>query len=460
LNLITCPSTSLCVAADSSGNVVTSTDPAGGAKTWSLTHVDDNTSGVCGSNACFQGISCPSASFCAAVDSAGYIFTTTDPAAADVADWSSARISGETDLTGVSCPSVSLCVAVDNEGDVLTSTSPTSGASAWHAERVDAGPCPAVYCHGIKHGPPDRTLDTISCPSVSLCVAGDWDGDVVTSSNPTGGTAAWSVTHVDSNLAAGLTGKDPQTAIVSVACPSVSLCLASDEVGEVLTAQSPAGGASAWRSSRATPRIPAAPEPDSLLSLTCPAVSLCVGLHFPTEVALTYHPPSGVEWERIVVDPAGDLNAISCPTASLCLAVDRAGDVIVGRLASPTRHQIRRLLRSEVAPHGKTPPIGSLSGRSSFSLSLDLPAAGHVRVRWLFPIRGVRRHSHALPGLIVGRGQADLTAGTNTTINLVLARSTIPRLHRRGPIRLVAEAVFSPPNNRPIRVTEPFTLGR
>src|SRR5580704_8864875 len=216
LSLISCPSSSLCVAADSSGNVLTSTNPAGGANTWSLAHVDDNTSGACGgSNACFQGISCPSASFCAGVDSAGYVFTTTDPAAGAAA-WSSAKISGEHDLTAVSCPSASLCVAVDNEGNVITSTSPTSGASAWHAERIDEGPCPAVSCDVIgQHAPPERTLDTISCPSVSLCVAGDWDGDVVTSSNPTGGTDAWSVAHVDSNFTYGGTnGKNTQVEIV------------------------------------------------------------------------------------------------------------------------------------------------------------------------------------------------------------------------------------------------------
>ncbi len=475
LSLISCPSSSLCVAADSSGNVLTSTDPAGGANTWSLAHVDGNTSGACsGSNPCFQGISCPSESFCAGVDSAGYVFTTTDPAAGAAA-WSSAKISGEYDLTAVSCPSASLCVAVDNEGNVITSTSPTSGASAWHTEKIDEGPCPTVYCKNIKAQlPPVRTLDTISCPSASLCVAGDWDGDVVTSSNPTGGTDAWSVAHVDSNLISGaVVGKAAQAEIVSVSCPSVSLCVASDGVGEVLTSQNPTGGASAWRSSRATPRLSAlstAPDLTTPISLTCPTASLCTGLYSPAEVALTYQPLSGVEWERVVVDPTGELNAISCPAASLCLAVDRTGDVIVGRLGDvivggpaspnrrlPTRRQIRRLLRAEITPHGRTQTIGGLSGRRAFPLSLHLPVAGHVQVRWLFPMPSARHRSHRL---LIGHGQADLTAGTSTTIHLVLARSAIARLHRKGRIRLLAEAIFSPPHSQPITVTKPFALTR
>jgi hypothetical protein len=478
LSLISCPSSSLCVAADSSGNVLTSTDPADVANTWSLAHVDDNISEACGFNACFQGISCPSESFCAGVDSAGYVFTTTDPAAGAAADWSSAKISGERDLTAVACPSASLCAAVDNEGNVLTSTSPTSGASAWHTEKIDEGPCPTVYCKNIKAQlPPVRTLDTISCPSASLCVAGDWDGDVVTSSNPTGGSDAWSVTHVDSNLVSGGTvGKPTQAEIVSVSCPSESLCFASDGVGEVLTSQNPTGGASAWRSSRATPRVPApTPGPDltSPISLTCPTVSLCAGLYSPTEVALTYQPLSGVEWERVAVDPTRELNAISCPTASLCLAVDRTGDVIVGRLApsthvtagppasptrpSPTRRQIRRLLRAEITPQGRTQTIGGLSSRRAFPLMLNLPVAGHVRVRWLVPMPSAHHRSRQL---LIGHGQADLTAGTSTTIHLVLARSAIARLHRKGRIRLLAEAVFSPPHSQPITVTKPFALGR
>jgi hypothetical protein len=34
-------------------------------------------------------------------------------------------------LQGVSCPSISLCVAIDQEGDVVTSTDPTGGAATW-----------------------------------------------------------------------------------------------------------------------------------------------------------------------------------------------------------------------------------------------------------------------------------------------------------------------------------------
>jgi hypothetical protein len=38
---------------------------------------------------------------------------------------------GETSLSTISCPSVSLCVAADGQGELVTSTDPARGASTW-----------------------------------------------------------------------------------------------------------------------------------------------------------------------------------------------------------------------------------------------------------------------------------------------------------------------------------------
>jgi hypothetical protein len=42
LTSVSCPSASLCVAGDQSGNILTSTNPTGGVGAWSLVHVDDS----------------------------------------------------------------------------------------------------------------------------------------------------------------------------------------------------------------------------------------------------------------------------------------------------------------------------------------------------------------------------------------------------------------------------------
>jgi hypothetical protein len=60
----------------------------------------------------------------------------------------------------------------------------------------------------------------MSCPSVSLCVAGDDDGNMLTSTNPFRHGSSWSLRHVD--------GGRP---ILGLSCPSVSLCIAFDNRG-------------------------------------------------------------------------------------------------------------------------------------------------------------------------------------------------------------------------------------
>ncbi len=306
---------------------------------------------------------------------------------------------------------------------------------------------------------------------MSLCVAGDWDGDVVTSTDPTGAGNAWSVAYVDHNVESGLTGLDPQASIGEVSCPSVSFCVASDPTGEVLTSQDPTGGASAWRLRRATPRLLGAPEPASLHSLVCPSMSFCAGLRSAlstnselssSEVALTYDPLNGAEWARVVIDRVGSLNAISCPTYSLCVAVDGAGNVVVGRVQPPpTRAQIQALLRTEITPRGNASPIGDLLRHRGFSFAFDPPAPGRVRIRWLLLPAAANLGSRHSRALLIARGQRNCPKeGESAPITLRLTKAGISVLRHRNHVRLTAEAVFTPSGGRSVTATERFTLRR
>src|SRR4029453_10415951 len=96
--------------------------------------------------------------------------------------WSSAKpiyhqppFTASSDFQDVSCPSPSLCVAVDGDGNVVSSTQPTASASAWKVTRVPGRP----------------RFGHISCPSRSLCVAVGANGVVATSRHPTGGGRRW-----------------------------------------------------------------------------------------------------------------------------------------------------------------------------------------------------------------------------------------------------------------------------
>jgi hypothetical protein len=133
-------------------------------------------------SAAIQGLSCPTASLCVGV-SGQTVVTSTNPTGGAPA-WTATSVDGTTALTSVSCTTTptTLCVAGDFSGNLLTATNPTGNMAAdWTAAAADSG----------------HLLKGVSCQSASLCVAGDSGGNVVTATNPTGGAAAWTVTHLE-----------------------------------------------------------------------------------------------------------------------------------------------------------------------------------------------------------------------------------------------------------------------
>jgi hypothetical protein len=186
--------------------VASSTDPAGGAATWTaftLPTGDD-----------LVGVSCASAAFCAAVDGAGDLYTSSDPAAGAGA-WAATTLDLDGHLlTGIACPAADECLASADGGEILSSTDPTGGPAGWTTTQAD----------------PDFSYSPqgISCPSTSFCVAFDDAGNVLTSTDPTGGASAWDVTKVDSSSddAGALDG--------AVTCASTQFCMLVDQAGNAL----------------------------------------------------------------------------------------------------------------------------------------------------------------------------------------------------------------------------------
>src|ERR1700722_10814729 len=79
------------------------------------------------------------------------------------------------------------------------------------------------------------TVTELSCPAVSLCVAGDDDGNMLMSTNPFRHGSSWRLRHVG--------GKRP---ILGLSCPSVSLCVAVDNGGDVFVSTGLARMGSSW----------------------------------------------------------------------------------------------------------------------------------------------------------------------------------------------------------------------
>jgi hypothetical protein len=159
---------------DANGNVLTSSNPTGGAAAWTTILVD-NPSPDISTRGGLDDVSCASIGLCVVVDVNGNVVTSTNPLGG--AGWTLANVDGRNELRGVSCPSVSLCVAVDADGNgnAVTSTNPTGGASAWTVAHVDGS----------------NVLNGVSCPTSTLCVAVDAIGNVII------GTAALATTVQD-----------------------------------------------------------------------------------------------------------------------------------------------------------------------------------------------------------------------------------------------------------------------
>jgi hypothetical protein len=345
LGPISCPSTSLCVAVDSNGRVLTSTNPTGGATAWSVTRVLPLVSGgepsdrllqlscptstlcvaltlqgvlsttdpTAGANAWGisdfttvtppTSLSCPTASFCAAVNNQGNLWTTGNPAGG-WSGWAMTTIPSATGTTGISCSSSSLCVAIDSQGDVFTSSSPASAAS-WIKTNVDS----------------TNELLAISCSvSPASCVAVDGAGQVIVSQNPGAITPTWSVIGLS-----GVVGLD------GITCTTDGgLCLAIDQFGHVAASTNPSGGVGAWTVTTQ--------DTSGFGGVACPSDLACVATD-GGNILSTASPTAATanSWSRSYVDGRNPLSDGSCPSAGLCLAVDQAGNVLT--TSTPLDHQ-------------------------------------------------------------------------------------------------------------------------
>jgi hypothetical protein len=218
-------------------------------------------------------------------------FTVPTIASATGLAWNVTNVDGAIGIGSISCPTESLCAAVSPQG-VITSTNPTGGAGAWTVTNVGS-----------------EYLSDISCPTVSLCVAVDRNRHVVTSTNPTGGAGAWTVFSVNG----------PTEFLLSVSCPTVSLCVAVDLHGDVLTSTNPTGGESAWTATKVDGDNP-------IYDISCPTVSLCVAVDWHGDTVTSTNPTGGAGAWNVTDVYDYVLEAISCPSVSLCVVV--SGDVV------------------------------------------------------------------------------------------------------------------------------------
>jgi alpha-tubulin suppressor-like RCC1 family protein len=275
LTSISCPMPTFCIAVDVQGNAYAGTMTAPtNPISWSTPNKID-TGNV------FQAVSCVDTTYCAAVDSAGNVFTTSDSGST----WTDDSVYPGNRLTGISCPTVGFCMAVGVNGTVWASTNAFTQTPTWTPDMIEAS---------------NHTFDSVSCVSVSWCAAvdGDNDGFIYNSGN-------WSSQET---VGPGLAG------YASVSCVSTSYCLAVGD-GSAVTYT----GGDSWN-----PALIFAGDPnlrsDSCVINTTSGAPQCVAVDGGN--SFTY---DGSSWSYLDFDGPNPVQSISCPTVSLCEAIDVYG---------------------------------------------------------------------------------------------------------------------------------------
>jgi hypothetical protein len=156
-------------------------------------------------------VSCPSASFCTAVDYGPNVVTFNGTS------WSKpSAVAPGSYLQAVSCASASFCVAIDRKGNALTFDGVT-----WSAP-VNADP------NGLSMGEGGISWPVVSCPANDFCAAVDGnDGDLVTFDG-----SGWSAPVTIDSKAANSDQGPVLIFLMSVSCRSARFCVAGDSSGD------------------------------------------------------------------------------------------------------------------------------------------------------------------------------------------------------------------------------------
>ena len=298
LNDVVCPSVSHCYAVGGSspygtgpGSIIASTD---GGITWKTLDVTPDI--------WLASIACPSSTNCiAAGGTAGSGGETNAPVVLVTTDggqvWSQTKLPAEEGgLLDIACPSAGTCIAV---GSGLART--TDGGTTWSVESDPKG---------------FSTVDAVTCPTSSSCLLGGaglhpppTSGSLSSVSHDAGAT--WSAAV----MAGGFVG------LFAASCTGVEHCvglLGSDATNSYGTGDPVVtfDGGTTWRQGS---RVVG--QSVSCIGSTCISVGAdSVG---PTSAPATafVSTDSGLHWSPMSISSAQSLDAVTCPTATDCIAV-------------------------------------------------------------------------------------------------------------------------------------------
>ncbi|MCL4445856.1 MAG: hypothetical protein M1134_03125 [Actinobacteria bacterium] len=161
-------------------------------------------------------------------------------------------------------------------------------------------------------------LSSVSCPSPRLCVVLDSaNNSFLISTDPTGGPKAWKATPI-ALFALGYSG-----GLYAISCPTVSLCVGVGGLGFAEISTNPTGGPTAWTKTLIDPTGGdlKSEYPTVLSTIDCVGTSFCIAGDGSGGIVVTSDPTGGPSaWHLYVVPSMGGIGYnVSCPTASFCV---------------------------------------------------------------------------------------------------------------------------------------------
>jgi hypothetical protein len=265
---IACPADLACTGATASGHVASYNGTA-----WTLGQ-------LVAPRSFLATLSCPATTFCVGQSYQGYSSYFNGTA------WSAmSRTDPDGFVMSVSCPTATFCGAFDGEGEV----------SFFHGSHWSAPVMLDPVINGYQDG-------SISCVSATFCALVD--------------SNRRAFTYNGSQWSSGTSIIPASTFINSVSCASPAMCVAIDFNGDVY-----GFNGKTWRFTHATGLVPAGYLP----AVSCPTTKFCMAVGGDQAEEYT-----GGSWEaaKQVAPASAELHAVSCVSASYCLAGDReTGDL-------------------------------------------------------------------------------------------------------------------------------------
>ncbi|MFC6707796.1 hypothetical protein [Flexivirga alba] len=315
------------------------------------------------------GVSCTSAAFCAAVDQNGTLTAMTT-----TGGWQNAIVDPWVNWTGVSCANDATCVAVGTRPIAPSRTeavATTYDASGWSRPT-------AVLPHG--------TLDAISCPTPTFCMAVgrdsssrgvtvQFDGSIWSAPTTTGPAALTAVScPTDAFCATGASDGAVSTgapgswttkpviggAVLSVSCVSESFCMATGDreatfdgttwtylpwsklfhsrascaTATRCTVVGDFGGTNLYLNGGfGSPSYLSGDDTDAeMTAVSCPTTDFCAiaDNNRSGSVVWRWDQPTGTLGKVVITTGEGNLRSVSCPTATFCAVANSSGYVLTG----------------------------------------------------------------------------------------------------------------------------------